>query len=66
MQHRTLLDAPTLDVPQSATAPLRKTFEGLADEWLRERPRGVDVARMTQHPAYQGIIGMGEAAVPYA
>lgn len=65
MQHRTLLDDPTLDVPQSVTAPLRKTFEDLANEWLRERPRGVDVARMTQHPAYQGIVGMGAPAVPW-
>lgn len=50
-----------------APAPeeLRETFERLADEWERDRPRGVDIAQMTQHPAYQHIIAMGEPAVPW-
>ena len=43
----------------------RETFERLADEWERDRPRGADVAQMTQHPAYQRIIAMGEPAVPW-
>ena len=46
-------------------APDWETFERLADEWERVRPRGADVARMTQHPAYQRIIAMGEPAVPW-
>ncbi len=46
------------------SAPNRAAFERLAEEWERERPRGVDVAEMTAHPAYQSIIAMGEAAVP--
>ena len=45
--------------------PDRETFERLADEWERGRPRGADVAQMTQHPAYQRIIAMGEPAVPW-
>ena len=43
----------------------RETFERLADEWERDRPRGVDVGQMTQHPAYQRIIAMGKPAVPW-
>ena len=42
-----------------------ETFESLADEWERDRPRGVDIAQMTRHPAYQRIIAMGEPAVPW-
>ena len=45
--------------------PNRETFERLADEWERNRPRGADVAQMTQHPAYQRIIALGEPAVPW-
>ena len=43
----------------------RETFENLADEWVRDRPRGVDIAQMTKHPAYRRIIAMGEPAVPW-
>ena len=45
--------------------PDQETFEQLADEWERDRPRGADVAQMTKHPAYQRIIAMGEPAVPW-
>ena len=49
-----------------ATPPLdQATFEKLADEWERDRPRGVDIAQMTRHPVYQRIIAMGEPAVPW-
>ena len=41
-------------------APL---FKQLAEDWRRDRPRGVDVADMMMHPSYQRIIGMGEDAV---
>lgn len=40
-------------------------FRRLADDWLESRPKGVDVAQMTMHSAYQQIIGMGDSAVPY-
>ena len=43
----------------------RATFERLADEWLEQRPKGVDVAQMTKHPAYQAIIDIGPDAVPW-
>ena len=43
----------------------RERFNELADEWESDRPRGADVAQMTQHPAYQRIIDMGEPAVPW-
>lgn len=43
----------------------RATFERLADEWLEQRPRGVDVAQMIRHPAYQAIIDIGTDAVPW-
>ena len=43
----------------------RVKFERLADEWLEQRPRGVDVAQMIRHPAYQGIIDIGAEAVPW-
>ena len=45
--------------------PDQETFEQLADEWERDRPRGTDVEQMTQHPAYQRIIAMDEPAVPW-
>ena len=49
-----------------AAPPLdRETFERLADEWERDRPRGVDIAQMTKHPAYQRIVAMGQPAVPW-
>ena len=42
----------------------RAAFDRLAAEWEADRPRGADIAQMTAHPAYQGIIAMGEPAVP--
>ncbi len=45
---------------QSETVLSRETFERLADEWLRERPRGADIAQMTRHSAYQEIIDLGD------
>ena len=49
----------------SQTLSDRAKFERLADEWERERPRGVDIEQMTSHPAYQQIIDMGTPAVPW-
>ena len=46
--------------------PVERTeFERLADEWLEQRPRGVDVAQMTRHHAYQSIIDIGPDAAPW-
>ena len=48
-----------------ATNPDRADFEELADERVRERPRGLDLHFTTAHPAYQQIIAMGPPAVPW-
>jgi hypothetical protein len=43
---------------------IENTFMKLADQWRRET-RGVSSTnQMSMHPAYQQIIGMGEAVVP--
>jgi hypothetical protein len=47
------------------TSSLRRQFEKLADQWEQERPHGVDLTGMVMHPAYQQIIGMGQAAIPF-
>ena len=39
-------------------------FDGLSREWRADRPRGVDVAQMVKHPAYERIIEMGPPAIP--
>ncbi len=49
----------------TSTPVERAEFERLADEWLQHRPRGVDVAHMTRHHAYQAIIDIGPDAVPW-
>ena len=50
---------------QDRETPDRETFQRLADEWERDRPRGADIEEMTRHPAHQRIIAMGEPAVPW-
>ena len=57
--------ADELDDDYAALSLDQETFERLADEWERDRPRGVDIAQMTRHPAYQRIIAMGTPAVPW-
>ena len=49
----------------NAPTPAQEVFERLADEWEQDRPRGADIEQMTNHPAYQGIIALGEPAVPW-
>ena len=49
----------------AATTLDRETFDRLADDWEHTRPRGADIEQMTNHPAYQRIIAMGEPAVPW-
>ncbi len=53
------------DDDHAAPSVDQETFERLADEWEHDRPRGVDIAQMTRHPAYQRIIAMGKPAVPW-
>ena len=57
--------ADELEEDYVAMASDKETFERLADEWERDRPRGADVEQMTKHSAYQSIIAMGGPAVPW-
>ena len=57
--------ATPLAQPEIEPALDRVAFEQLADEWVRERPGGLDLHFTTEHPAYQQIIAMGPAAVPW-
>ena len=49
---------------QPKTAELEATFSRLAEDWEKNRPRGVDIHEMVKHPAYRQVIDMGEQAVP--
>jgi hypothetical protein len=42
----------------------RRRFEALARRWKTETRRMATVREMIKHPAYEEIIGMGDAAVP--
>ncbi len=53
------------DAEIAVVAGRREEVEQLADEWEQNRPRGVDVVAMAEHPAYQRIIEIGVAAVPW-
>lgn len=43
---------------------LRETFSSLVAQWQVATASSSSVAHMSMHPAYQRIIGLGEAAVP--
>ena len=58
-------DAAMLDAPQCFLATEKEDFERLANEWERNRRRGVDLADMAMDTAYQQIIGMGPQAIPW-
>ncbi|MFB2919181.1 hypothetical protein [Aerosakkonema funiforme] len=46
------------------TADLEATFLELAEQWRRETGMMSLIMKMSMHPAYQRIIGMGQAVVP--
>ena len=48
-----------------ATTPDKAAFNTLADEWEHNRSPGADIQQLTEHPAYQRIIAMGQPAVPW-
>jgi hypothetical protein len=50
-------------VPSSLTRKAK--FDALADEWYKATRLHSSVALKAMHPAYQKIIGMGEAALPF-
>lgn len=55
---------PSFSQPYSRQAEIESTFTTLANQWLEEN-RGVSSTnQMSMHPAYQQIIGMGEAVIP--
>jgi len=66
--------APASEAPSPAgpseppTPPARQSdgdsFQALAREWKATRGHTSSAARMAKNPAYQKIIGLGEAAVP--
>jgi hypothetical protein len=51
----------TIEIPDT----MEQTFESLASEWRRGRGFSSKVKDLVMHPAYQRIIGMGQAAVPF-
>ena len=57
--------ADELEADDIVTTSVQENFERLADEWEENRPRGADIEQITNHPAYQGIIALGEPAVPW-
>ena len=59
------IEAAVRDWEENGGMEAEEFFRSVREEWLKERPLGVDVAGMVAHPAYQRIIGMGEEAVPF-
>ena len=51
--------------PAPDTTPDRATFERLADEWEQATWFASNIEPYLTHPAYQQIIAMGPAAVPW-
>ncbi|MBE9096320.1 hypothetical protein [Tychonema sp. LEGE 07203] len=54
----------TFSYPIWKTAEIEETFLELAEQWRRETGMMSLVTKMSMHPAYQRIIGMGQAVVP--
>jgi hypothetical protein len=54
----------TFSYPILETAEIEVTFLELAEQWRRETGMMSLVTKMSMHPAYQRIIGMGQAVVP--
>ena len=53
-------------VAEDAVQRVHQTkFDRLAGQWREETAMSSSVVEMAMHPAYQQIIGMGRAAVPY-
>jgi hypothetical protein len=50
--------------PIIETAELETTFLKLTEQWQRETAMLSVVSKISMHPAYQRIIGMGQPVVP--
>lgn len=44
---------------------IEERFHHLVKVWQADRPPNLRIADMVTHPAYQAIIGLGPAAIPY-
>jgi hypothetical protein len=51
--------------PPAIVVSLERQFSALAEEWRRETAPLSSVTDIVLHPAYQRIIGMGQAALPF-
>src|SRR5208283_2613139 len=51
-------------MPTLPREKLRRWFRELAEQWRNETAHLSNLRKKALHPAYQQIIGMGEAAVP--
>ncbi|MDB5354304.1 MAG: hypothetical protein JWN24_757 [Phycisphaerales bacterium] len=49
-------------VPEQAA--IEAKFKALTESWQAQRGPDSSISRLSMHPAYQRIIGMGDAAVP--
>jgi hypothetical protein len=50
--------------PVIETAEIETTFQELAEQWRRETGMLNLISKISMHPAYQRIIGMGQPVVP--
>ena len=50
---------------EADSAELARVFSDLAQRWRRETAAHSDLQKKVLHPAYQRIIGLGPAVVPY-
>lgn len=62
---RTATDVHAAPADASARAEARAAFGQLASEWQRETAHLSSPTAISEHHAYQKIIGMGEDAIPW-
>lgn len=49
---------------ESGGTTVEQRFHAMKERWIKERGPASAISRLAMHPAYQQIIGMGEAVVP--
>lgn len=60
-----VLDGEFSSFVRKRRAATKKRFDALLDRWKRERGPKSFIEKLSMHPAYQQIIGLGEDAVPF-
>ncbi len=55
----------TATIAEADSAELARVFSDLAQRWRRETAAHSVLQKKVLHPAYQRIIGLGPAVVPY-